>query len=82
MQRSKLPKRWRVTSPLPDEMEEQYEWAAPDGDIIPDVYVCKLDEDWEIEYWVDKGVSWMTVLVPLTPDPPFELAEALYYAAQ
>lgn len=87
MQRSELPQGWGVTLSLPDETEEQYEWTAPDGGSIPDVYVCKLDEDWEIEYWISNdaignGATWMTVLVPLTPNPPFELAEALYYAAQ
>ena len=82
MRRSELPQGWGLTLPLPADIEEQYEWTATDGDSIPDVYVCKLDEDWEIEYWIENTADWITVFVPLTPNPPFELAEALYYAAQ
>lgn len=59
-----------------------YHWIGPDKSDFPDVYINRADENWEIEYWVDTTPDWITVFVPLTPDPPFELAEALYYAAQ
>ena len=59
-----------------------YHWTCSDKSDSPDVYITKSDENWEIEYWVDTTSDWITVFVPLTPDPPFELAEALYDAAQ
>ena len=59
-----------------------YERTDPEESGVPDVYITKSDENWEIEYWVDTTSNWITVFVPLTPEPPFELAEALYCAAQ
>lgn len=59
-----------------------YHWADSENDGSPDVYIERSGENWEIEYWVRNSVDWILVRIPLTPDPPFELAEALYYAAQ
>ena len=71
-----LPPGWRITT------GGYYHWPCPDKSDSPDVYITKSDENWVIEYWVDTTSDWITVFVPLTPDPPFELAAALYYAAQ
>lgn len=59
-----------------------YEWTDPEESGVPDAYITKSAAGWGIEYWVRSSEDWVGVLVPLTPDPPFELAEALYYAAQ
>jgi len=60
-----------------------YHWCADsEEDDSPDAYIERSGEEWEIEYWVKGSANWIRVRVPLTPDPPFELAEALYYAAQ
>ena len=59
-----------------------YHWTDPKEDDSPDAYIERSGEEWEIEYWVKGSADWIRVRVPLTPDPPFELAEALYYAAQ
>lgn len=71
-----LPPVWKLS------LSGYYHWTGPDKSDSPDVYITKSDENWEIEYWVDTTSDWITVFVPLTPDPPFVLAEALYYAAQ
>ena len=59
-----------------------YCWTYPEKRSSPDVYVVGSAEGWEIQYWVAGPANWIRVCVPPSPDPPFELAEALYYAAQ
>jgi hypothetical protein len=72
-----LPPGWKLPPGI-----RRYIWTDPEKRSSPDVYIDRLGEDWRIEYWVARPGNWIHVLVPLTPDPPFELAEALYYAAQ
>lgn len=59
-----------------------YMWTDPKEDGTPDVYITRLGDKWEVQYWLRKAEDWQTALVPPSPEPPFELAEALYYAAQ
>ena len=59
-----------------------YHWTDPEGIDSPDVYIQGSGEEWEVEYWVKRSSDWIQVCVPPSPEPPFELAEALYYAAQ
>lgn len=59
-----------------------YHWTDPEEIDSPDVYIQRSGEEWDIEYWVRNRVEWIRVIVPPSPEPPFELAEALYYAAQ
>lgn len=72
-----LPPGWVVSH-----NKSYYFWVDPRGDDSPDVYISRLNNRWEIEYWIKNREGWIQVSVPLTPEPPFELAEALYYAAQ
>lgn len=60
----------------------QYQWGHPEIDDTPDIRISKLRVDWYVSYWIRNKREWRHVRVPPTPEPPFELAEALYYAAQ
>lgn len=71
-----LPPGWRLSP------RGYYHWISPEEADSPDVYIERLGEEWEVEYWVKNTEDWTQVCVPPSPEPPFELAEALYYAAQ
>lgn len=75
MSRFDIPPGWRLS------LGGYYHWTSPEEADSPDVYIERLGEDWEIEYWIKNTADWIRVRVP-SPEPPFELAEALYYAAQ
>lgn len=81
MQSDSLPPGWEVMvrrlSSTP-----YYHWTDPKLSSIPDIYVTKSKTKWKIDYWIRESERWMNVHVPLTPEPPLELAETLYYAAQ
>lgn len=72
----KLPPRWNLA------IGGYYRWTDPEQAESPDVYIERSGEEWYIEYWVSKSAEWIQVCVPPSPEPPFELAEALYYAAK
>ena len=76
-----LPQGWRLSS------GGYYHWTDPEESDSPDIYIDGSDERWDVENWhisyrVRDIRQWNSTLVPLTPEPPFELARALYYAAQ
>lgn len=71
-----LPPGWRLSS------GGYYHWTDPEEIESPDIYIDGSGEEWDIEYWVRNRVDWIRVRVPPSSEPPFELAEALYYAAQ
>ncbi len=81
MQSDSLPPGWEVMvqrlSSTPC-----YHWTDPKISSTPDIYVSKSKTKWKIDYWIIESERWMNVHVPLTPEPPLELAETLYYAAQ
>ena len=79
MSRSELPPGWGTTGGASG---TYYSWNDPKFDASPDIHINEKNQVWEIEFWVRDRANWMKVFVPLTPDPPFEVAEALYYAAQ
>lgn len=61
---------------------DQYEWSHPEIDDTPDIRISKGYLNWYISYWIRDIRQWNGLHVPLTPEPPLELAEALYHAAQ
>lgn len=72
-----LPQGWEYLVDM-----DQYQWSHPEIDDTPDIKVYKEYPNWRIKYWIRDIRQWNNLHVPLTPEPPFELAEALYYAAQ
>lgn len=76
---SNLPPRWEYSMDT-----DQYNWVNPEYeyDDTPDIRISKSRLDWYISYWVRNEREWVHIPIPPSPEPPFELAEALYYAAQ
>lgn len=72
-----LPPGWEYSMDM-----DRYEWSHPEIDDTPDIRISKAYLNWHISYWIRDIRQWNGLHVPLTPEPPLEFAEALYYAAQ
>lgn len=79
MSRSELPPGWGTTGGASG---VYYSWSDPKFDGTPDIYISEENKMWSVNFWIRNLEKWITMSVPLTPDPPFEVVEALYYAAQ
>ena len=59
-----------------------YMWTDPEENGTPDVYITRLGDEWGVQYWLKRDANWHEIFVPPSPEPPFDLAKALYYASQ
>ena len=76
MQHSELPQIWSNDNGV------SFFWQDPNHNAGFDINLIKTSDTWYVRYWIWGAMEWHEVELPLTPDPPFVLAEALYYAAQ